>query len=159
MAGLFRAKKPESDGIEFWHNPERSGWLMKQGGCGTAQQAGIHTRLVWHVCFVLCQLGKMHSVLFNFPTGLHCLSFSCCVLWLCCRRIHQDLAAQVRQPLLSGAVCCLCRPAPKTDRQATAKNRPKWLCCMAVLSMWLLFSSSACKHQKLLGQALVRAPS
>jgi len=31
MAGLFKAKKPESDGIEFWHNPERSGWLMKQG--------------------------------------------------------------------------------------------------------------------------------
>lgn len=33
MAGLFKAKKPESDGIEFWHNPERSGWLMKQGEC------------------------------------------------------------------------------------------------------------------------------
>jgi hypothetical protein len=31
MASLFKAKKPENDGIEFWHNPERSGWLMKQG--------------------------------------------------------------------------------------------------------------------------------
>lgn len=31
MAGFFRAKNTESDGVEFWHNPEREGWLMKQG--------------------------------------------------------------------------------------------------------------------------------
>jgi hypothetical protein len=32
MAGLFRAKKAFEEGdVEFWHNPERGGWLMKQG--------------------------------------------------------------------------------------------------------------------------------
>lgn len=132
-----------------------TGWVWNRS-------AGRHThaRLVWHLCFVLCQLGKMHVVCCLYSPRVCIVCRSLVVsLWLCCRRIHQDLAAQVRQPLLSGSVCCLCRPAPKTDRQATAKNRPKWLCCMAVLSMWLLFSSSACKHQKLLGQALVRAPS
>lgn len=47
MAGLFKAKKPESDGIEFWHNPERSGWLMKQGGCAEG-----HVPAMWvlHAC-------------------------------------------------------------------------------------------------------------
>lgn len=33
MAGLFKARsKPFEEGdVEFWHNPERAGWLMKQG--------------------------------------------------------------------------------------------------------------------------------
>lgn len=31
MAGFFKAKNTETDGVEFWHNPEREGWLMKQG--------------------------------------------------------------------------------------------------------------------------------
>ncbi|KAI8464766.1 MAG: PH-domain-containing protein [Monoraphidium minutum] len=30
MAALFGARKVETD-VEFWHNPDRSGWLMKQG--------------------------------------------------------------------------------------------------------------------------------
>eukprot|EP00879_Flechtneria_rotunda_P021647 GHRR01022816.1.p2 GENE.GHRR01022816.1~~GHRR01022816.1.p2 ORF type:complete len:152 (+),score=14.48 GHRR01022816.1:206-661(+) len=32
MAGLFKARKGFEEGdVEFWHNPERAGWLMKQG--------------------------------------------------------------------------------------------------------------------------------
>lgn len=31
MAGFFKAKTTELEGVEFWHNPERAGWLMKQG--------------------------------------------------------------------------------------------------------------------------------
>jgi hypothetical protein len=32
MAALFGARKVDTD-VEFWHNPDRSGWLMKQGVC------------------------------------------------------------------------------------------------------------------------------
>lgn len=46
MAGLFKAKKPESDGIEFWHNPERSGWLMKQGEFQQMRNRIVLLRLV-----------------------------------------------------------------------------------------------------------------
>ena len=31
MAALFGTKKSTYDDVEFWHNPERTGWLMKQG--------------------------------------------------------------------------------------------------------------------------------
>jgi hypothetical protein len=47
MAGLFKAKRPESDGIEFWHNPERSGWLMKQGACAKGHTPAVQ---VLHAC-------------------------------------------------------------------------------------------------------------
>lgn len=30
MASLFGARKVDTD-VEFWHSPDRSGWLMKQG--------------------------------------------------------------------------------------------------------------------------------
>jgi hypothetical protein len=30
MASFFGGKKDTGD-VEFWHNPERNGWLMKQG--------------------------------------------------------------------------------------------------------------------------------
>lgn len=31
MASFFGAKKATYDDVEFWHYPERCGWLMKQG--------------------------------------------------------------------------------------------------------------------------------
>eukprot|EP00877_Chromochloris_zofingiensis_P002787 jgi/Chrzof1/12509/Cz06g36250.t1 len=31
MAALFGSRKTNFDNVEFWHNPERAGWLMKQG--------------------------------------------------------------------------------------------------------------------------------
>jgi hypothetical protein len=31
MASFFSAKKSTYDDVEYWHNPERCGWLMKQG--------------------------------------------------------------------------------------------------------------------------------
>ena len=34
MASFFGAKKHNFGDVEFWHNPERSGWLMKQGALG-----------------------------------------------------------------------------------------------------------------------------
>lgn len=59
MAGLFKAKKPESDGIEFWHNPERSGWLMKQGGCATQPRRQ-------YACSTFVKQGQLTCVLLPF---------------------------------------------------------------------------------------------
>ena len=45
MAGLFGAKKPSYGDVEYWANPERSGWLMKQGAPPVAAATGSPRRL------------------------------------------------------------------------------------------------------------------
>jgi hypothetical protein len=56
MAGLFRAKKAFEEGdVEFWHNPERGGWLMKQGNALVAQQEMLQEQ--WPLCSC-CSVGK-----------------------------------------------------------------------------------------------------
>lgn len=34
LANLFGNKRHEAGDVEFWHSPERAGWLMKQGAWG-----------------------------------------------------------------------------------------------------------------------------
>ncbi len=73
FSGWGKSNPDQYGGVEFWHSPDRCGWLTKQGA--------VRAR------FRRCCNTTLHSC------SLHSVSSACTYS---CRRVHQDVAEKVR---------------------------------------------------------------